>query len=196
MLTSISPLGERARGNRFRRTAAAYTVGSLLGGLAIGGALGALGDLAGVGGGGSWRFAALAALAVTGAALDAAGWLPTVRRQVDERWLDTYRWWVYGGGFGFQLGLGVVTIVTASATYVALAAALLSGSAAGGAVVGLAFGGARALPLLATSRVRSTADLATLHRRMVAAARPVAAATAVAQVAVAVAALAVAGVSG
>jgi hypothetical protein len=31
---------------------------------------------------------------------------PSWQRQVDERWLTTYRGWVYGAGFGFQLGAG------------------------------------------------------------------------------------------
>ena len=58
--------------------------------------------------------------------------LPGPRRQVDERWLHRYRGWVYGAGFGVQLGLGVATVVTTSAVYVMLAAAVLTGTAAGG----------------------------------------------------------------
>ena len=58
--------------------------------------------------------------------------VPGPRRQVNERWLDEYRGWVYGLGFGAQLGLGVTTIVTSAATYVALFAALLSGTPAAG----------------------------------------------------------------
>ena len=189
MLTSISPLGERARGNSFGLTAAAYAAGSLLGGIAIGAALGAAGaplveELD------DWvPFVALATAAVVGALLDGAGRLPTLRRQVDERWLGTYRGWVYGFGFGLQLGLGVVTIVTASATYVALLAALLTGSPPAGAVVGATFGIARALPLLVTARVRTPTDLGRLHRAVAAVARPVANATRAAQTLVALSAL-------
>lgn len=54
--------------------------------------------------------AALAGLA--GLALDlglGALRLPGPARQVDEDWLARYRGWVYGAGFGTQLGLGVVT---------------------------------------------------------------------------------------
>jgi len=191
MLTSISPLGERARGNRFWRTALAYAVGSLLGGTAAGTAAGALGQAAGVDG--RAAFAALGVVAVLGVALDRARRLPTVHRQVDERWLSTYRGWVYGAGFGFQLGLGVVTIVTASTTYVALAAAGLTGSPVGGALVGATFGAARSLPLAVTARVRSTDDLARLHRRLDGAAGPVAGGTGLAQAALGVAALLLAG---
>ena len=189
MLTSISPLGERARGNRFWRTAAAYTAGSLLGGTAIGAALGAAGapfvdtvDEA-------VPLAVLAAAAIAGNVLDATGHVPTVRRQVDERWLSTYRGWVYGFGFGAQLGVGVATIVTASTTYVALLAAFLTGSPLGGAIVGATFGLTRAAPLLATRSVRAPADLASLHRTVDRAARPIAFGTGVAQGAVGAAAL-------
>jgi hypothetical protein len=189
MLTSISPLGERARGNRFWVTAAAYATGSILGGTALGGALGAAGAPLVDAVDDAVPFAVLAAAAIVGNALDSRRRLPTLRRQVDERWLTTYRGWVYGFGFGLQLGLGVVTIVTASTTYVALVAAFLTGSPIGGALVGASFGVARALPLLATARVRVPADLARLHRSVQRAAEPVAAATRTAQAFVATAAL-------
>ena len=193
MLTSISPLGERARGNRFWRTAAAYAVGSLLGGTAIGAALGAAGApfVGAVDDAVPW--AVLAAAAVAGVVLDTIRRLPTLRRQVDERWLSTYRGWVYGSGYGFQLGLGVATIVTASTTYVALLAAALTGSPGSGAVVGATFGAARALPLLVTARVRTADDLGRLHRGVAGAAEPVATATRAAQAAVALSALVVLG---
>jgi hypothetical protein len=85
-----------------------------------------------------------------------AGALPGPRRQVNEEWLGRYRGWVTGIGFGFQLGLGVVTIVTTAAVYSLLVVAALSGSPATGAVIGAAFGLVRALPILAVGRVRSS----------------------------------------
>jgi hypothetical protein len=193
MLTSISPLGERARGNSFGVTAAAYAAGSLVGGSAIGAALGAAGTPVVDAVDDRVPFAVLAVAAVLGALLDGAGRLPTLRRQVDERWLDTYRGWVYGFGFGVQLGAGVATIVTASATYVALLAAFLTGSLAGGAAVGATFGVVRALPLLVTARVRTPSDLGRLHRAVAGAARPVANVTRAAQAAIALSALALLG---
>lgn len=193
MLTSISPLGERARGNRFWITAAAYAAGSLLGGSAIGAALGALGSPLVAALPDGIPYGVLAAGAVAGVVADTARRLPTLRRQVDERWLATYRGWVYGFGFGLQLGLGVATIVTASTTYVALLAALLTGSPLGGAAVGATFGAARAAPLLLTARVRSTEQLARLHRGISRAAAPAALATRAAQTAVALSAVVVLG---
>ena len=87
------------------------------------------------------------------------GRLPVGRRQVDEQWLGRYRGWVYGAGFGYQLGLGVVTIVTSASTFAVLALALLTQSAAAGLLVGLVFGAARALPALLLRRVQTWDDL-------------------------------------
>src|SRR5688500_1406974 len=143
MLTSISPLGERARGNRWGLTVAAYVVASVLGGLTIGAVLGGAGTALP-----SLPIVAAIVCAVAAVA-DLTQRLPTMRRQVDEDWLTRYRGWVYGAGFGFQLGLGVVTIVTSAATYAALALCLLSGSVATGAAIGGCFGLVRALPILA-----------------------------------------------
>lgn len=151
MLTSISPLGERAKGNRWATTVTAYVAGSLLGGMTIGGALGALGS--------SLHAAALPAAVVCAVAAlaDYVHRFPTLHRQVDEDWLSRYRGWVYGVGFGYQLGLGVVTIVTSAATYAALALCLLSGGIVPGTAIGACFGLLRALPLLAL-RTADTPD--------------------------------------
>src|SRR6185436_16220530 len=104
----------------------------------------------------------LGVLAVAGVAVDlrlGGVRLPTVRRQVDDRWLTRYRGWVYGVGFGFQLGLGVVTVVTTAGVYLAFVAAALSGSAAAGALIGAAFGVVRWLSILPGGGVRGTGDL-------------------------------------
>ena len=42
---------------------------------------------------------------------------PIHRRQVNERWLDQYRSWVYGSGFGWQIGNGLSTYITTAAVY-------------------------------------------------------------------------------
>lgn len=163
MLASISPLGERARGNRWTVTASAYTVASILAGAALGTVLGALFDFAP----GRFRLAAIAAAAVVAGAVDLVSpqRLPGWHRQVDEDWLSRLRGWVYGAGYGGQLGVGVVTIVSTATLYAWLVAAAAAGSAAGGAVVGAAFGAARAAPLLTVRRADSPAALrATLAR--------------------------------
>ena len=171
MLASIHPLGERARNRSWGVTVSAYLVGSAAGGALVGALLGttglALRDVAGLG---PRLLAALAALAcLAGLAFDLRlGGLrtPTVRRQVDDEWLSRYRSWVYGGGFGFQLGMGVVTIVTTASIYVVFALATLSASPAGGTVVGLTFGMARGVVILSTARIHDPARLRQAHRRL------------------------------
>jgi sulfite exporter TauE/SafE len=144
----------------------------VLGGAVIGSLLGGLGAAAGAAGlrpSGAVVLVVLAVLCVVGVLVDlrvGGLQLPTVHRQVNEDWLVRYRGWVIGAGFGFQLGLGVVTIVTTATVYVMLAAALLSGSAVAGLVIGVVFGLARALPLLAARSVRSAARLREQHLRI------------------------------
>jgi hypothetical protein len=162
MLGSITPLGQRVRGFRFWPTATAYVVASALAGMTVGAALGVIwapltGQL-------SWtvRVAILGAGAILGVAVDlgpAGAKLPSVRRQVNEGWMQRYRGPVYGAGFGFQLGAGVVTIVTTSAIYTTLLAEALTGSPVASAVIGLVFGTARALPILVVARVREPGQL-------------------------------------
>lgn len=170
MLASINPLGERARRTRFGRTMGWYLVASTVGGAVSGAAAGAVG---------MWLHAlvhpstlavgvAVVVVCLVGLAFDVPLLglrLPTVHRQVNENWLARYRGWVYGTGFGFQLGLGVATIVTSATVYVALLLALLTGSWVGGAVVGATFGLARALPLLAMRRVEDPAGIRRVLRQ-------------------------------
>jgi hypothetical protein len=153
-------------------TVSAYLVGSAAGGALAGGLLAAFGMAVGVGGWSmSARLAAIAVALLVGLALDLGVGglrLPTIRRQVDEEWRGSYRGWVWGLAFGFQLALGVVTIVTTSTVYVTWLAAALGGSVAGGVAIGVAFGSARALPVFAVAGVRSPGQLlgvdATLRR--------------------------------
>jgi len=169
MLTSITPLGERGRGSRWAATIVALALGSALAGAAGGLAAGAAGDLALGGLSASIRLAILGALLAAGLALDlgiGGGPLPGPRRQVNEQWLGAYRGWVYGIGFGLQLGLGVATIVSASAVYATFAAAALSAAPLAGAAIGAVFGLLRAATLLAARRVRSPAALHDLGRKV------------------------------
>ena len=165
MLSSISPLGERARASRWWLTTSAYLVGSVVGGLAAGWVAALLGSLVPAG----WRSSPaalllLAVLLLLGLALDLGTGglaLPSWRRQVDEQWLTRYRGWVYGLGFGVQLGLGVVTIVTSATTYAAVLLAAWSGHLGVGLAIGGTFGLLRALPSLGLRRVT---DRDALHR--------------------------------
>ncbi len=168
MLASIHPLGERTRNNRWGVTVTAYLAGSVAGAALLGTLLGGLGALVGrlVQPGAATGYAAVALLSAASVAVD-LGWcgvrLPTVHRQVNEEWLPRYRGWVYGIGFGFQLGLGVVTIVTTAAIYLAFVLALLSGSVMAGAAIGATFGLVRGATILTVAKVRHPDHLRRLH---------------------------------
>ena len=164
MLTSINPLGQRARNQRWGPTVALYTAASVAGGLTTGAVLGGLGELLRVP---SWSVAVVVLLA---GVLDLLGRVPTGHRQVDEDWLTRYRAWVYATGFGWQLGTGVVTIVTSAATYAWLALLLLAGLPQA-LLVGGCFGLVRALPLLA-GRVADTPERLRATARRLESGRP------------------------
>lgn len=165
MLASISPLGERTRHSRWVVTVLAYLVGSVLGGAAIGTVSAALGSAIPI----SWRASpagaiVLALLLMAGLLLDRRFRglpLPMWHRQVDEEWLSRYRGWVYGLGFGAQLGFGVVTIVSSSTVYAVALLCVSSGSWPVGLSLGMTFGVVRAAPVIAMVRVT---DRRGLHR--------------------------------
>jgi hypothetical protein len=115
------------------------------------------------------RMSLVAGAAAGAVALDLARVRPPgFRRQVAESWLDLYRGWVYGAGYGVQLGVGWATIVTSWLVWSALVGMVLVGSATAGVAVGIAFGLGRGLPVLATARVRDGRGLQALHRRLAA----------------------------
>lgn len=198
MLSSISPLGERARNQRWWITVAAYATGSTLGGVALGTALGTAGrplaarlDRA--------ALLVVAAVAIVGVLADRGAFglhVPGPRRQVDEDWLARYRGWVYGAGFGIQLGVGFATIVSTSLTWVAFTCAALSGSPATGALIGGTFGLARALPILATARVQTWAELRVVLARITGSLATIQRVTTFAHIGAIVAAIAILSTSG
>jgi hypothetical protein len=163
MLASITPLGERGRQSRWGVTITAFVLGATFAGVAAGAVLGWLGGLAGLSS--NTRLAVVLVALAAATVLDLLPRpLPGPRRQVDERWLDEYRGWVYGAGYGSQLGLAVTTVVSSAATYVALMAAFLSASPGAGAVVLGCFGAVRGLTPLTASGVRSQRELLDFHR--------------------------------
>lgn len=172
MLSSITPVGESARGQRWTVTVIAHAVGAALGGAVLGSAVGVLGGLSTLAAGPlppSVVLAVLSAVAAGAAVIERgplAVSVPTWHRQVDERWLDSYRGWVYGAGFGAQLGFGVVTIVPTWATPAMLVAMGLSASPVNGALIGVTYGLMRALPVLGTFRLTEPDRLWRFHERL------------------------------
>ena len=167
MLASITPLGERGRRSRWGITVSAFLLGATLAGAAEGAVLGLLGmAVLGDGISAHARLLLLTGGLVIAAVLELA--LPTVpgpNRQVNERWLDEFRGWVYGFGFGAQLGLGITTVVTSAATYVAMLVAFLAADPGWGALVLGVFGAIRGVTPLLAARVQGPAQLRAFHVR-------------------------------
>lgn len=193
MLTSITPLGERGRNSRWGVTVSAFVIGSTTAGALLGAAVGGLGALgANLSLTTSIRLLVLIGAVLIGAVLDlelGGLRLPSVARQVNEDWMRSYRGWVYGLGYGFQLGLGFLTVVSASAVYLAFGAALLSASPGFGALIGATFGFARAAVIFATAGVDTPAGLIALAKALKRRRRPTVAVAIAAQAALALAAL-------
>jgi hypothetical protein len=173
MLASITPLAETGRGNRFRTTATWFVIGSVAGGLSLGTGMAAL--AAGV------HALALSPTTIGIAALAAAGLamasdtgvagfrLPVHYRQVNERWLDQFRPWVYAAGFGWQIGTGLATYITTSAVYLMIVLGALAGHPVWAIALGAGFGLVRGLSVLLGRTITSPDALRTFHFKFYAA---------------------------
>jgi len=169
MLSTITPFGERAKGHRFAATAAWFIAGATLGGLALGAVAAGLAALVAVVGAGAAVVAGVALVATLVALASDTGLagyrLPVHFRQVNERWLDAYRPWVYGAGFGFQIGCGVATYITTAAVYLTVVLAGLTGRPVAALAVGLVFGAVRGAAVTLTWRTATPAALLAFHQR-------------------------------
>ena len=188
MLASITPLGQRGRNASWTRMVTFYVAASAVGGAALGTVLGAAGSwLPGLGNRMSLLVGVVAAAPAV--ALDLRGRPPSLRRQVDETWLNRYRDWVCGAGFGLQLGFGAATIVTSASLYLTWLLELLVASPAAGALIGLVFGLTRSVPILGNRHVVDADSLHRSHQRWQRALRLMQPATVVAEAAAGVALL-------
>ena len=171
MLSTMTPLAERARGHRWAATASWFVVGSVVGGATLG--LCVAGLAAGVGLlglPGTTSAAVACGAAVIAAASDAgvAGFhLPIHGRQVNERWLDRFRPWVYGSGFGWQIGTGVVTYIKTSGVYLMVVLCALTARPLAALAVCTGFGLVRGLAVFLSYGITSPEALASFHRRFI-----------------------------
>ena len=171
MLSSIHPFGERSRSNSFSHTALAHIVGSTLGGAA----LGALAGLVGVAVDAvltpsvSTRSAIVLVATVAALAIEATRrqrLLPTRSRQVNENWIQSYRGWVYGVGWGAELGFGISTIITTALVHLLVVTMIFAGSFSVAVLLGSTFGLVRGATILGAIGVDSPERLRLLHQRL------------------------------
>ena len=168
MLSSITPLSEVGRGHRYGVTVSWFLFGSILGGITLGGvaALGAM-VVAGLGlsPAASAALVLVAGLITLASDLGIGGFrLPANPRQVERTWLDRYRPWVYGIGFGWQLGVGVATYVMSASVYLMIVVAASTGEPWLALAIVTLFGLLRGLAVLPAATVRTPSDLGRLHR--------------------------------
>jgi hypothetical protein len=169
MLSQLTPVGEASRGYRYRTTAMWFIVGAVVGGATLGAVMAVLAvAVSAVGATATTLLGVAAGLAVLGAAVDSGllGFAPPFfKRQVNEYWLARYRAWVYGSGFGWQIGAGVTTYIMTAAVFLTIAIGALTAGPWAAFGIGVCFGTVRGLAVLLTARRRTTAELFALHRR-------------------------------
>jgi hypothetical protein len=176
MLSTITPLAEAGRGHRYRTTAGWFVVGSVVGGATLGsgaallaGAVGRVDPTAAA----TLGVAAMAALLTAASDLRVFGWqLPIHPRQVNELWLGKFRSWVYGAGFGWQIGVGFATYIMTAAVYLTVVLAALTGEPAVAFAICVTFGLVRGLAILLGASITSPERLLASHRRFDALAEP------------------------
>ena len=175
MLATMTPLAEQGRGHRYRTTAAWFVAGSVLGGASLGLIVAGLASAVGALGASSTQLGTVAviagALTVAADARIGGFRLPVHRRQVNERWLDQFRPWVYGAGFGWQIGCGLATYIKTCAVYLTIVLLALTGSPTAAVLVCTLFGFVRGLAVLLGRDITSPEALADFHRRFMAADR-------------------------
>ncbi|CAN5779568.1 hypothetical protein BH10ACT1_BH10ACT1_09400 [soil metagenome] len=170
MLSSITPMTEAGRGNRFGVTAGWFVLGGALGGLSLGliAAAGAAG-LAAVDPSTSVLLGAGALIAAVTASIDLGLFgveLPIFKRQVNDAWLRQYRSWAYGAGFGWQIGFGVATYIMTAGVFLTIALAVLSASPLLAVVIGVTFGLVRGSAVFIGRSATTPAALGRVHERL------------------------------
>ena len=197
MLSTITPLGEAGRGHEFRSTSRWFVVGSVAGGLTVGVVMAGLALIVNrLGPNSGLVLGIIAAAALTTAASDGrvGGFhLPSHDRQVNERWLDQYRPWVYGAGFGWQIGVGLGTYIMTAGVYLLILLGGLTGDPWLAASLGALFGLSRGLAVFLASGFDSTEKVLAFHERFESLREPVRRATIVTQALVAIAAAVIGG---
>ena len=88
-------------------------------------------------------------------------------------WLGKFRSWVYGVGFGWQIGVGFATYIMTAAVYLTVALAALTGRPAVAFAICVGFGLLRGLAILLGATITSPERLIAFHRRFDALAEPV-----------------------
>ena len=91
--------------------------------------------------------------------------IPYHCRQVNELWLNRYRPWVYGAGFGWQVGVGIATFIMTAGVFLMIALAVLTTSPLAALGIGMVFGIVRGLAVVPARRITTPEALRDFHQR-------------------------------
>jgi hypothetical protein len=176
MLSTITPLAESGRGRRFATTARWYVVGSIAGGLTLGGGMAllaaAIANVSVSRGTVLWAVAIASILAAASDGRLGGFQLPGHDRQVNEMWLERYRSWVYGTGFGWQIGVGLATYIMTGGLYLMILMATISGQPWWAVAAGLVFGLIRGAAVYLARSLDLPEAVLSFHRRFEALRQP------------------------
>jgi hypothetical protein len=146
MVETLAPAGYAGRLRTSVIACATFALGALAGGVATFGGLALVGDA--LGAQAPYVAAAIALAAALGEARGARI-MPQVRRQVPESWRRVLPVPLAAGLYGVLLGLGFTTFILSFAVWALAGISVALGEPGTGALVGLAFGAGRALPVIA-----------------------------------------------
>ena len=166
MVETLAPSGYAGRLRTSVVACVTFAAGALAGGVATFGGLAWLG--AAIGAGTTPALLAGAALAAAAAFGELRGRriVPQIRRQVPESWRRVLPVPLAAGFYGILLGLGFTTFILSFAVWALAGLSVAIGDPALGALVGLAFGAGRALPVIALAPAIETAAGARVHAAM------------------------------
>jgi hypothetical protein len=156
MVETLAPAGYAGRLRTTLVACATFTAGALVGGVITFGGLGLLGQWLGAGGTGAAAVAAAVAIAAAIGEARGVRIVPQVRRQVPESWRRVMPVPLAAGLYGVLLGLGFTTFILTFAVWALATVSVALGDLQLGAVLGLAFGAGRALPVILLAPVAET----------------------------------------
>jgi hypothetical protein len=157
MVETIGPVGHTGGRRTTVAACATFLPGAIAGGLATFGSLAALGAIL-HGAGGRVAYLVAAAVALVAAAGEARGApiVPQIRRQLPEHWRRVMPMPVASALYGILLGLGFTTFVLTFGVWALAGISLAVGEPQVGALIGIAFGVGRAIPIVALAPVAGT----------------------------------------
>lgn len=166
MVETLAPSGYAGRLRTSLIACATFTAGALAGGMATFVGLALIGSL--LGAGTTPALAAAALLALAAAIGEARGMriVPQIRRQVPEPWRRVLPVPLASGLYGVLLGLGFTTFILSFAVWALAGLSVAIGEPALGALIGLAFGAGRALPVILLAPAAQTRVGGELHAAM------------------------------